>query len=72
LRHLGRGGVSKSFFTCVDEFEKKYSRVFKRRKIRTTCTKVYVGATRLEIFFRYWIRFSKRKKRLLIASKQAK
>lgn len=64
LRHLGFGGYSQVFFTCADEFEQKYSHVFKRRLIKTTCTKVLVGATRLEIFFHYLRKIRKRKRQL--------
>jgi len=64
LHHLGLGSYSQAFFTCADEFEQKYSHAFKRRKIKTSCTKVLVGATRLEIFFRYLWKIRKRKLRL--------
>jgi hypothetical protein len=71
LHHLGRGGYSQAFFTCADEFDQKYSRAFKRRKIKTTCTRVLVVATRLEIFFRYLMKIRKRRLRLRrIASKK--
>ncbi|MCK5662260.1 MAG: hypothetical protein KAI17_02190 [Thiotrichaceae bacterium] len=72
LHHLGLGSYSQAFFTCADEFEQKYSHAFKRRLIKTSCTKVLVGATRLEIFFRYLKKIRKRKLRLRHAASKKK
>ncbi len=66
LEHLGRGGLSPAFFKCVDAFEVKYASAFKKRRIRTTCTKLVAGVTKAGLI---WQRMRRERKKTRFSRK---
>jgi len=52
LEHLGKGVVDQHFYNCATQVENKYQKVFRRRRIKTPCTRFVVGASKLEHWFR--------------------